>query len=146
MSPRTRCTNAVDDWSKDFTLHSSYEDAKSGANPWKCPNNAFNYGAVFYGECSPEGNRVRGQYSKWDWYPGPRSDVAYYINKPEDSGVQEVDLASAQSRFVGGTHTDLDIGNVGIEGRTLATMAPSILVPQGMTSGIMQINSVTFLM
>ena len=106
-------------WNEDFTLHSSYEDAKSGANPWKCPNNAFNYGAPFYGECSPEGNRVRDQYSVWNWYPGPRSDVAYYINKPEDSGVQEVDLASAQSRFVGGTHTDLDIGNVGIEGRTL---------------------------
>ena len=107
-------------WNVDFTLHSSYEDAKTGANPWQCPNNQFNYNDPFTGRCSPSGERVDNQYSKWDWYPGPRPNVAYYINKPEASGVRDyMDYLPAQRASEGGI-TDIDIGepDAGLAGNT----------------------------
>ncbi|KAL3823285.1 hypothetical protein ACHAXA_003433, partial [Cyclostephanos tholiformis] len=70
-------------WGTDFSLHSSYEDAESGANPWKCPGNAFNYGAPFVGNCSPSGAQVNDQHSVWSWGSGPRLNVAYYVNSAE---------------------------------------------------------------
>jgi len=103
-------------WTEDFTLHSTYEDAQVGANPWGCPNNAFNYGAPFYGECSPTGDRVREQYSIFNWDHG-RRDVAYYVNTPEGTGVEELDLdAPTTARFEG--FTDVDLGSPSIEGKT----------------------------
>jgi hypothetical protein len=73
-------------WNVDFQLYSTYEDALADTNRWKCPNNSFNYGAPFYGECSPSGQRVRDQWSIFHWSPGPREHVGYYINKGEDEG------------------------------------------------------------
>ncbi|KAL9182469.1 hypothetical protein ACHAXT_013121 [Thalassiosira profunda] len=108
--------NGQNKWNVDFSLHSTYEDAVSGDNPWQCPGDAFNYWAPFYGECSPSGAKVRDQYSIWSWFPGPQSDVAYYVNKPEGEGIQELDLTQS-TRFHAG-HTDVDLGDVGIPGRT----------------------------
>jgi len=78
-------------WGVDFSLHSTYEDAVNNVNAWLCPGNSFNYGAPFYGECSPSGDRVRDQYSIFSWFPGPRAHVGYYINKGEDEGMVKVD-------------------------------------------------------
>jgi len=78
-------------WNQDFTLHSSYEDAVSGDNPWKCPNNAFNYGAPFDGECSPTGARVRNQWTVLHWSSPPQYNVGYYVNKPQDAVIEEVE-------------------------------------------------------
>jgi len=96
-------------WKVDFTLHSSYEDAVSGANPWSCPNDTFNYYAPFVGNCSPSGASVTEQYSNWDWIPGPRPNVAYYINKPEDIGLRDYSDAIASTGGIDGL-TDIDIG------------------------------------
>lgn len=107
-------------WNEHFTLHSTYQDAVSGADPWQCPNDVFNYYAPFYGECSPNGNRVRDQYSVWSWFPGPRPNVAYYINKPENEGVQDYiddDAFEAAARIANGIE-DVDIGDVGHPGNT----------------------------
>jgi regulation of enolase protein 1 (concanavalin A-like superfamily) len=106
-------------WNQDFTLHSTYDDAKTGANPWKCPNDSFNYGAPFVGNCSPEGNKVSNQYSIWNWFPGPQGDVAYYVNKPEGEGIAELDLSSSL-RF-SNLHTSVDLGTVSIPGRVFET-------------------------
>ena len=92
-------------WGTDFSLHSSYEDAVGGANPWKCQGNAFNYGAPFVGNCSPSGVQVSDQHSLWNWNYGPRRNVAYYVNKAE---------TVAESVFT----TDLDIGRPATEGAT----------------------------
>jgi len=108
-----RDNRAGNRWNTDFTLHSTYEDAQVGANPWGCPNNAFNYGAPFYGECSPTGDRVREQYSVFNWAHGPQLNVAYYVNKPENVGVKKVDKTT---RAVG--TTDLDVGNSPLDGHT----------------------------
>mmetsp|Transcript_6360 Transcript_6360/g.13915 ORF Transcript_6360/g.13915 Transcript_6360/m.13915 type:complete len:982 (+) Transcript_6360:190-3135(+) len=105
-------------WNTDFTLHSTYEDAVSGDNPWKCrgDDNIFNYNAPFDGECSPTGARVQNQYSIFNWYPGPRPNVAYYVNKEENTGLQDY-VRPGTTRAVG--LTDVDIGNVGKAGNTL---------------------------
>lgn len=116
-------------WNEDFTLHSTYDDAKSGANPWKCPGDSFNYDADFYGECSPDGNRVRDQYTKWDWYPGPQSDVVFYVNTPQDVGLEELDLAT--SEIFSSEHTDVDLGAVSIAGRTFVRESDNAIIMTG---------------
>jgi len=100
-------------WNTDFTLHSTYEDAQEGANPWGCPNNAFNYAAPFTGECSPTGERVRNQYSVFNWDHGPQLNVGYYINTPDGTGVNRFDETNRASG-----NTDLDVGVTGKEGHT----------------------------
>eukprot|EP00580_Thalassiosira_gravida_P013233 CAMPEP_0201683418 /NCGR_PEP_ID=MMETSP0494-20130426/52117_1 /ASSEMBLY_ACC=CAM_ASM_000839 /TAXON_ID=420259 /ORGANISM="Thalassiosira gravida, Strain GMp14c1" /LENGTH=981 /DNA_ID=CAMNT_0048167195 /DNA_START=200 /DNA_END=3143 /DNA_ORIENTATION=- len=74
-------------WDVDFSLHSTYEDALNNVNPWKCPNNSFNYHYTFYGRCSPDGTGVNNQHSRFH-VAGERNDVAYFVNKPEDDGLQ----------------------------------------------------------
>jgi hypothetical protein len=78
-------------WNVDFTLHSTYEDAVSGTNAWLCPNGQFYYPATFYGECSRTGVKVTEQYSRFSqtWSPN-KLDVAYFVNKAEEDGLQEV--------------------------------------------------------
>ena len=76
-------------WDVDFSLHSTYEDALNGTNPWECPNNAYNYGRGFGGECSPTGARVTNQGGRFDW--SWREDVAYYVSKPEGTGLVQVE-------------------------------------------------------
>ncbi len=78
-------------WNQDFTLHSTYEDAVSGDNPWQCRNNAFNYGAPFDGECSPTGARVTNQWTVIHWSDPPQRDVGFYVNKPQDAVIEEVE-------------------------------------------------------
>jgi len=104
-------------WNEDFTLHSTYDEAVSGTNPWKCPGDTFNNGAPFVGDCSPDGTRVQNQYSIWNWSDGPSKDVAYYVNKPRDVGLATLDL-NTSLRFSAALHTDVDLGHVGSEGRT----------------------------
>ncbi|KAL7464556.1 hypothetical protein ACHAXS_004891, partial [Conticribra weissflogii] len=99
-------------WGEDFTMHSTYEDAVSGSNPWKCPNNAYNYGAGFPGDCSPDGTKVGSQEVIWDWSRHP--DAAWFVNKPTDEGLVEFD-----TRQRSGAWSDVDIGAVGIEGKTM---------------------------
>jgi len=105
-------------WNRDFTLHSTYDDAFSGENPWKCPGDSFDYGDPFVGKCSPDGTRADNQYSIWNWEHGPRKDVAYYVNKPRDLGLATLDL-NTSDRFSPSLHTDVDLGTVGIKGGTL---------------------------
>jgi len=76
-------------WTEDFSLHSSYKDALDDVNPWKCPGDSFQYGYTFYGRCSPDGTRVSTARSLFH-YQGDRNDVAYYTNKAEADGLQEV--------------------------------------------------------
>jgi hypothetical protein len=111
-------------WNVDFSLHSSYVDAVSGANAWKCPGNAFNYGAPFVGNCSPSGTQVNDQHSMFNSGYGPRLNVAYYIDKPEYTGVQVFrsgtrDAGSIADLDIGGPWTtSLDIGRPNGEGST----------------------------
>jgi hypothetical protein len=109
--------NGDNRWDEDFSLHSSYEDAVSGENPWQCPGDSFNYDAPFVGNCSPDGSAKNNQYSIFSWYPGPRPNVAYYVNKPQNTGVQDfIDNASITRSI---SMTDVDVGDVGIPGNTL---------------------------
>jgi hypothetical protein len=128
--------NGDNRWGEDFSLHSSYDDAKTGANPWKCPNDSFNYGAPFVGNCSPDGTQVGNQYSIFSWRPGPRPDVAYYVNKPQTTGIQELDLEqvaladmpAGESSVLSSSWTDVDLGEVGIPGRTFEKEDGSIVI------------------
>jgi len=79
--------HANNTWNVDFSLHSTYEDALNNVNPWKCPNNSFNYHYTFYGRCSPDGIRVDNQRSRFH-VGSDRHDVAYFVNKPEDDGLR----------------------------------------------------------
>lgn len=90
------------EWGVDFSLHSTYEEATSGLNPWKCPDGKFNYYHPFVGDCSPSGVAVTEQFSIFNWGSGPRLNVAYYLNKPESTGLQIFQA--------GALTTDLDIG------------------------------------
>ena len=63
-------------WNVDFTLHSTYADAVSGANPWACWNGQFKYKMNSDGECSPSGARVHNKYTNWWWGHGPQLAVA----------------------------------------------------------------------
>jgi regulation of enolase protein 1 (concanavalin A-like superfamily) len=109
-------------WKVDFDLYSTYDDAVAGdtTKAWKCRDangngaedtNDFNYNAAFYGECSPEGNRVRDQYSYWTWFPGPKPNVAYFLNAPQGAGISDLD-SNTRSK----TETDEDVGYPGIVG------------------------------
>lgn len=90
-------------WGVDFTLHSTYEDAVTGTNAWLCPDNKFNYYYPFVGNCSPTGIAVTDQHSVFNWGNGPRLNVAYYINKPDATGIQVYQAVAPI--------TDLDIGS-----------------------------------
>eukprot|EP01082_Thalassiosira_pseudonana_P009003 g8069.t1 g8069 contig27:117931-121073(+) len=104
-------------WNVDFTMHSTYEDALTGVNPWKCPGDAYNYGDGFPGQCSPTGARVKDQDSIFNWLDNTKTDVAWFVNKPADVGVQ--DLIDNPNTRSDGFYADIDIGDVNIEGNTL---------------------------
>ena len=82
-------------WGTDFEMYSTYEDAVAETNPWKCPNNAYNYGAGFPGECSPTGDRVRNQNSRW-MDTGSRRNAAYFLRAPQPA------YESLNSQNIGG--------------------------------------------
>jgi hypothetical protein len=77
-------------WGLDFSLHSTYEDAVNGTKPWLCPGGVFNYGATFYGECSPTGVRAVNQFSRFHENWGQKFDVGYFANKAEGDGLQVI--------------------------------------------------------
>lgn len=101
--------NGQNVFDEDFTLHSSYADAVTGNAPWTC-DEGYNYGALFDGECSPDGSRTRDQYSKFDFFPGPQPNVAYFINKPASTGFNNTRSIHA---------TASDIGSPSVTGNTL---------------------------
>lgn len=105
------------EWGTDFTMHSTFEDAVNDANPWECPGETYAYGSGFPGECSPSGARVRNQGSNFRFSSG-RRDVAFYISKPEDTGIIPV---GSNINLRGGTpaYTSVDIGNPNRKGGTL---------------------------
>ena len=80
-----------------LSIYTTFFAQTDDKNPWKCPNNAFNYGAPFYGECSPEGNRVRDQYSKFQDY-NHKNDVGYFVNKAENIGPITLETTKIQGR------------------------------------------------
>jgi len=84
-------------WTEDFSLHSTYEDALADANAWLCPNNSYNYGYTFYGRCSPDGTRQSSERSIFKW-GHDRKDVAYFTNKAEDDGFEEVPTTVIKGR------------------------------------------------
>jgi hypothetical protein len=106
-------------WGEDFSLHSTYQDAVDGTNAWACPDNAFNYRKPFYGNCSPDGTKVTEQYTVFSWYPGPRPNVAYYVNSPENTGIQDYMDNTALTRTTGMTDMDIAAVDGGLEGNTL---------------------------
>lgn len=73
-------------WNVDFSIHSTYDDALSGENAWKCPNDSYDYGSGYPGNCSPTGAQVKGQAGRFN--KDEQRDVAYYINKAEYVGLQ----------------------------------------------------------
>ena len=89
-------------WQTDFDMFSTYEDAVAGTNPWKCPNNVYNYGAGFPGECSPTGDRVRSQNSRWR-DTGSRRNAAYYLRAP----TPELDFTTTSTTNIGGYAGDV---------------------------------------
>jgi hypothetical protein len=106
----------------DFTLHSTLEDALEDRDPWQCPDRNgnkvedagdFNHGAPFYGECSPNGNRVRNQRSLFQ-NSGDKHDVAYYIYKSEDEGLEMLQSAAIKGRYLaaGTTLKDPNTGDI----------------------------------
>lgn len=98
-------------WGVDFQLYSTYEDAVSDVNRWSCPNNSFNYGAIFDGECSPSGDRRRNQWLRFvDPHGSPVRNVGIYVDKPFEEGVTAF--------RTNGLFTDEDIGNPFLKGAT----------------------------
>jgi len=98
-------------WNEDFQLYSTYEDAVNDQNRWKCPNNAFNYGATFDGECSPSGDRRRNQWLQFtNPHGSPVRNVGIYIDKPLSTGVTSL---RSSGGYIEGT-----LGNPEIDGAT----------------------------
>eukprot|EP00585_Thalassiosira_rotula_P006502 CAMPEP_0196158876 /NCGR_PEP_ID=MMETSP0910-20130528/46036_1 /TAXON_ID=49265 /ORGANISM="Thalassiosira rotula, Strain GSO102" /LENGTH=1315 /DNA_ID=CAMNT_0041423787 /DNA_START=50 /DNA_END=3998 /DNA_ORIENTATION=- len=126
LQHRSKRTGNV--WNTDFTLHSTYEDAKVGANAWKCPNNAFNYYAPFYGRCSPTGVQVNNQDSIFSDRNAVRLNVAYYVNKPESVGVKRFDPT-----LRGNVVTDVDIGHQPLKGHTFKDEDGTLHITSGGT-------------
>ncbi|KAL7553859.1 hypothetical protein ACHAWF_017192 [Thalassiosira exigua] len=97
---------------RDFTLHSTLEDALQDRNKWKCPDRNgngvedagdFHVDSPFYGECSPNGHRVTHQRSLFD-HGGDKLNVAYYVYKPEDEGLEYLPSTPVRGReSAGGT-------------------------------------------
>jgi regulation of enolase protein 1 (concanavalin A-like superfamily) len=104
-------------WKKDFTLHSTYEDAVAGIDEWSCPNDSFNYGAPYDGECSPSGARVRDQWTVLHWSTPPQRQMAFYVNKPQEYAIKEVgadadeDPVRIQSTSTVSEYVSEDVGN-----------------------------------
>jgi len=99
-------------WNVDFQLYSTYEDAVNDENRWQCPNNSFNYGATFDGECSPSGARRRNQWLQFSNPHGsPVRNVGIYIDTPTGEGVRAFDTRS-------GIYVDESIGNPLLDGAT----------------------------
>ena len=98
-------------WGVDFQLYSTFEDAVNDENRWQCRNNAFNYGAVFDGECSPTGKRVRNQWLKFtNPHGSPVRSVGLYVPKPSNIGVGSLRSSSL--------YTSEDIGMPLLSGHT----------------------------
>ena len=83
-------------WGEDFSLHSTYEDALSGANPWKCPGDSYSYGSGFPGNCSPSGAQVKNQQSRFN-NGNEQKNVAFYVNKPEHGQLQVAPTTAIKS-------------------------------------------------
>lgn len=83
-------------WGEDFSIHSTYEDALTGANPWKCPNDSYSYGSGFPGNCSPSGEQVKNQQSRFN-QQNEQTNVAFYVNKPEHDQLQVAPTTAIQS-------------------------------------------------
>jgi len=99
-------------WNVDFQLYSTYEDAVNDENRWPCPNNSFNYGATFDGECSPSGARRRNQWLQFSNPHGsPVRNIGIYIDTPTGEGVRAFDTRS-------GIYLDESIGNPLLDGAT----------------------------
>jgi len=99
-------------WNVDFQLYSTYEDAVNDENRWPCPNNSFNYGATFDGECSPSGARRRNQWLQFsNPHNSPVRNVGIYIDTPTGEGVRAFDTRS-------GIYLDESIGNPLLDGAT----------------------------
>lgn len=103
-------------WNEDFTMHSTLEDALSGANPWKCPGDAYNYRARFPGECSPSGARVRNQGSNFG-DNNSRKNVSFYVYKPEGEGLQVVPSDAISGYWGGGQALEAADGTIYLTGR-----------------------------
>jgi hypothetical protein len=82
-------------WGEDFSMHSTYEDALSGANPWKCPGDSYSYGSGFPGNCSPSGAQVKNQQSRFN--KNEQKNVAFYVNKPEHAQLQVAPTTAVNS-------------------------------------------------
>jgi len=108
-------------WNEDFTLHSTYDDAQSGANPWACHEDKFNYQNAFVGECSPSGDKEHDQHSYWWSTSGPQQDVAFFINAPDGAGIDVADLASLAN--LGPQYTNTDLGRPEHAGRVFQRTA-----------------------
>jgi hypothetical protein len=76
-------------WGEDFSLHSTYEDALTGANPWKCPGDNYDYGRGFPGRCSPSGAQVKNQEGRFNEH-NEQKNIGFYVNKPESEKLQVV--------------------------------------------------------
>lgn len=95
-------------WKVDFELYSTYDDAVNKVNPWKCPNDTFDYGNTFVGECSPSGQRTRNQQIRFKDVGGsPVKNVGFYIDKPEDHGIK--DFLDSEERTA--LYRDEDLGH-----------------------------------
>jgi hypothetical protein len=104
-------------WKVDFELYSTYEDAVNNVNPWQCPNDAFDYGNTFVGECSPSGQRVRNQQIRFKDVGGsPVRNVGFYVDKPEDAGIKDFLDGGAGERSA--LYRDEDLGHPMKKGST----------------------------
>ena len=93
-------------WKTDFDLFSTYDDALDDVNAWECPESdgvqKFNNNVQFYGECSPDGTKVRNQRSRFNQF-SDKHDVGYFVNKPEDLGLEIIETVPIKGRdYAGG--------------------------------------------
>ena len=93
-------------WKTDFEMYSSLQDALDGKDPWKCPNDTYNYGAGFPGECSPLGNRVRNQHSRFD-RTDTRRNVGFYLRTPTAfNSLNSVNIGGYNGDIAGSAYTE----------------------------------------
>ena len=79
------------------SFYISFFTQTDDVNAWKCPNNAFDYGQPFTGGCSPDGQRVNDQYSRFNDYNN-KNDVGYFVNKAEEVGLVTLETTKIQGR------------------------------------------------
>ena len=99
-SPATSPTPCTTSSTGATTATAGTRTRRPAKTPGSAADDSFDCGSTFAGERSPDGARVREQRSIFNWWPGPRPDVAYFAHKAESDTFDVVGIEPRPARLV----------------------------------------------